>query len=158
MNPDTPALEQVLAEYCHQVDGGTPAAVAALFHRQAVLKPYFDGRYEVSGRDDIERWYAHYEALFKAKIRHLRHHLGCPWIRVAGHAAQASTHFIATWMAADTGEATFAQGTYTDTLVQDAGRWQFMMRQIDIGFLAGLPQAREQFASLGWPPAATGAT
>jgi predicted lipoprotein len=76
----------------------------------------------------------------------------------SGHAAQASTHFTATWLAADTGEATFAQGTYTDTLVQDAGRWQFMMRQIDIGFLAGLPQASERFTSLGWPPTATGAT
>jgi hypothetical protein len=157
MNPDILAIEQVLAEYCHQVDGGTPAAVAALFHPRAVLRPTFDGPYEVVGRDDIERWYAHYEALFKANIRHPRHQIACPWIRAAGPAAQASTHFTATWLAAGTCEATLSQGTYTDTLVLDAGRWLFMARRIDIGFLAGLPQARERFASLGWSSATTGA-
>jgi hypothetical protein len=156
MDAELSAIGQVLAEYCHQVDGGTPAAVATLFHPRAVLEPRFDGPYQVSGRDAIERWYAHYEAQFKAKIRHLRHQIANPWIRIGRQEAQARTHFNATWLAADTGEATFAQGTYTDTLVREAGAWQFMVRRIEIGFLAGLPQAREQFTALGWPSVTTG--
>lgn len=158
MNADISAIGQVLAEYCHQVDGGTPTAVAALFHPRAVLEPRFDGPYTVSGRDDIERWYAHYDAVFKAKIRHLRHHIASPWIRIAGQEAQVSTHFNASWLAADSGVATFAQGTYADILVQAAGRWQFMLRRIEIGFLAGMPQAVEQFGSLGWPAVTAGGT
>ena len=154
MNPDITAIEQLLAEYCHQVDSGTPATVAALFHPQAVLKPYFDGRYEVSGRDEIRRWYSHYDAQFKSKIRHLKHQIGSAWIRVAGHAAQANSYFLVSYVGAADVQGVIVQGSYTDTLVHDGDGWQFMARQIDVGFAAQLPNATETFPSLGWSSAA----
>jgi hypothetical protein len=150
MSTDITAIEQLLAEYCHRLDSGTPAEVAALFHPEAVLQPRFDGGYEVCGRAAIEGWYRHYERALKAKIRHLKHHIGSAWIRVDAARADARCYFLTTYVANAKDQAYFVHGTYTDTLIRASDRWLFLARRIDIAFSAPLAGAMETFPSLGF--------
>ena len=72
----------MLNEYCHTVDRGTAREVSDLFSPDALLKPYFDDKYDVIGRSEIERWYAHYMENFRGNIRHLKHMIVSPVITV----------------------------------------------------------------------------
>lgn len=152
MNDET-AIRQLLADYCHRVDRGTPADVAALFADDAVLRPWFDARYDVVGRANIERWYAHYDRQLRANVRHLRHQIGSERVRVDGERADVDCYFIATYIANEGSQAFFVHGSYRDTVVRVAGGWQFASRTIEVGFAAPLAGAVEQFPSLGWPAA-----
>ncbi len=144
------AIKQTLARYCHTVDQGTPEQVAALFHLQACLKPNFDGKYNVETRDNILRWYRHYTEQFKSKVRHLKHDIGTALIEVNGARATSQCYFLTTYVGISNNQAMLVHGTYTDTLVEVAGEWQIMTRQIDISFAAPLPNIAEQFPTMGW--------
>lgn len=153
MTGDTVAVRRLLAEYCHRVDRGTPAEVADLFAADGILRPRFDGPYEVIGRVDIERWYAHYAQQLKAVIRHLRHHIGSEWIRIRGDAADSDCYFVATYIANEGSQAFFVTGSYRDTAVRTPAGWRFRTREIEVGYAAPLAGAIETFPSLGWPGA-----
>lgn len=151
MSNDITQIKQTLAEYCHRVDRGSAAEVAALFRPDAVLRPRFDGDYEVRGRARIEAWYAHYHAQLRPAIRHLMHHVGSALVTVQGERAESTCYFIATFVTAADGKAVLVPGRYTDSLVRDGSRWLFGERLIESHFVATLIEVTETFPSLGWP-------
>lgn len=151
MSNDITAIKQVLAAYCHRVDRGTPAEVAALFAEDAVLRPFYDGRYEVRGRSAIEGWYAYYEKHFKSGVRHLKHMIMSPLIEVDGARASCVSYLLASAVSNATDEGFFLTGTYHDDFQQSDGRWLFATRQIDVEFMSPPVKATEQFPPLGFP-------
>lgn len=151
MSVDIVAIEQLLYAYCHRVDRGTPAAVAALFATDAVLRPFYDGRYEVRGRAAVESWYAWYETHFKSKVRHLKHMIMSPMIEVAGERATGSVYLLASGVNVGNGEAFLATGSYTDEYVRNDHRWLFLSRRIDVEMMPTPSPAVERMAPLGFP-------
>jgi hypothetical protein len=144
-------INQLLAAYCHRVDRGTPAEVAALFTAEAVLRPFYDGRYEVRGRQAIESWYAYYEAHFKSGVRHLKHMIMSPLIEVDGARANGVSYLLASAVGIANGEGFMATGTYHDEYIQQDGRWLFAVRQIEVEMMPTPTKAIEQFPPLGFP-------
>jgi len=153
MSTDITSIEQTLAAYCHAVDRGNASDVSALFTENAVLKPYFDGDYDVIGRSAIEGWYSHYHNTFRASIRHLKHMIMSPLINLEGEHAQCSCYLLASAVSNETDEAFFVTGTYSDKLFKVGHVWQFEERQIDVAFMAPQGEVAEQFPSLGYPGA-----
>ncbi|MBI2800719.1 MAG: nuclear transport factor 2 family protein [Gammaproteobacteria bacterium] len=151
MANDITAIKQLLAAYCHRVDRGTPAEVATLFAADAVLRPFYDGRYEVRGRSGIEGWYAYYEKHFKSGVRHLKHMVMSPLIEVTGSRASGVTYLIASAVTIATGDGFFATGTYHDEFRQVDDRWLFAMRQIEVEYMTTPTKAIEKFPPLGFP-------
>lgn len=151
MTDEITAIEQVLHAYCHRVDRGTPAEVAALYAEQAVLRPFYDGCYEVRGRPAVESWYAFYEARFKTTVRHLKHMVMSPLIDVQGTRATGVSYFLASAVRIANGEGFIVTGTYQDQYVKADGRWLIAARQIDIEMMPTPTKAVEAFPPLGFP-------
>ncbi len=151
MSNDITSIKQTLAAYCHRVDRGTPGEVAALFAENAVLRPFFDGRYECRGRPAVEAWYAYYEEHFKSGVRHLKHMIMSPMIEVDGTRASSVSYLLASAVSKATDEGFFVTGTYTDELVRSGGKWLFQVRQIDVEFMTPPMKAVETFPPLGFP-------
>ncbi|MBI4697203.1 MAG: nuclear transport factor 2 family protein [Gammaproteobacteria bacterium] len=147
-------IPQLLARYCHAVDRGTPEDVAALFADTAVLRPHFDGPYEVHGREAIRGWYAHYDAHFRDGVRHLKHMISSIAFEVSGARAAAQCYFTVSFVTKDKNEGAIVFGTYTDVLACVEGHWLFADRLIETSFLAPGLTAVETFPSLGFPGAA----
>jgi len=148
-------ITQLLHRYCHCVDRGGPQDVAALFAEDAVLRPRFDGDYEVQGRSAIADWYAHYNASFRERVRHLKHLLHSPLIQPSADCTRAdgSTYFTAAFVSGDPARLAVAYGTYTDVLVRQFGAWLIGERTIDTHMVAPDVPASEVFPSLGYPGA-----
>jgi hypothetical protein len=145
-------IQQLLSAYCHTVDRGSASEVAALFAVDAILKPYFDEHYEVHGRAEVERWYAHYHANFRAGVRHLKHMLMSPLISVTGdNTASGVSYLLASAVSNDTDEGFFVTGTYHDTFVCVDGTWLFEVRQIDVEATAPQGAVIETFPALNFP-------
>lgn len=151
MSNEITAIEQLLAAYCHRVDRGTAADVAALFAEHAVLRPFYDGRYEVRGRAAIEGWYAYYDAHFKSGVRHLKHMIMSPFIEVQGATATGVSYLLASAVAIDSGAGFMATGTYHDEYVRHDGRWLFATRRIEVEMMPTPSKAIETFPPLGFP-------
>ena len=145
------SVKQTLAAYCHLVDRGSAIEVAGLFAENAILKPYFDGEYDVVGRKAIEAWYAHYHDTFRASVRHLKHMIMSALIEVDGEIARSSSYLLASAVNNETDEGFFVCGTYTDNLVKVGDVWLFEIKQIDIDFMAPQGKVVEQFPSLDYP-------
>ncbi len=151
MSNDITAIKQVLAAYCHRVDRSTAAEVAALFAEDAVLRPFYDGRYEVRSRQAIQGWYAYYEEHFKSGVRHLKHMLMSSLIDVQGTRATGVSYLLASAVSKQTGEGFMATGTYYDEFVLKDGHWLFATRQIEVEMMPTPSKAIEQFPPLGFP-------
>ncbi len=151
MSKNITEIKQLLAAYCHRVDRGTPGEVAALFAEQAVLRPFYDGRYEVRGRKAIEGWYAYYETHFKSGVRHLKHMIMSPLIEVQGSRAKGVSYLLASAVRIESGEGFMATGTYHDEYIQQDGGWLFATRQIEVEMMPTPTKAIEQFPPLGFP-------
>lgn len=151
-NVETP-IKQTLAAYCHHVDNGETDAVAALFTEDAVLRPRYDGAYEVTGRSRIRDWYAWYQAHFCAGIRNLRHLIHSIRIEADGDEACAICYLSAWFISLEDGRAYQAQGTYRDRLRREGERWLFQERQIDVDFVVDCGTPLEQVTPMGWPDA-----
>ena len=151
MTEDSALIKQTLAAYCHRVDSGTAAEVAELFHQNAVLRPYFDGKYDVNGRAQIRAWYAHYHENFRANVRHLKHSIGAIAIDLDGNAAKSVCHLLASFVRNADEIAYFLTGTYTDELVKEDDAWLFKDRLIVASVIVSQPEFTETFPSLGWP-------
>jgi len=151
MANDITTIEQTLAAYCHLVDRGSAAEVASLFTEDAILKPYYDGHYDVVGREAIQGWYAYYHEHFRAGVRHLKHMIMSALIEVGGDTARSVSYLLASAVSNETDEGFYVTGTYNDTLVKLDGDWLFETRQIDVESMAPLGTAVEQFPPLGYP-------
>lgn len=144
-------IKQTLAAYCHRVDRGTPAEVAALFAEDGVLRPFYDGPYECRGRAAVEAWYAYYETHFKQGVRHLKHMITSSLIEVDGDSASSLSYLIASAVRNDSNEAFVVYGTYNDTMTRADGGWLFAARQIDVEYMTPAPTVTETFPPLGFP-------
>ncbi|MGE0485501.1 MAG: nuclear transport factor 2 family protein [Gammaproteobacteria bacterium] len=150
---DVVAIEQLLWTYCHRVDRGTVAEIAALFAEDAVLVPKYDGDYECRGRAEIARWYAWYEEHFKSGVQHLKHMVSAPLIEVEGEHATGSSYLLATSVTADGKTGVYATGTYHDTYRKLGGRWLFAARTIEVEWAAPHGTVIARFPPLGFSPA-----
>jgi hypothetical protein len=144
-------IDQILNKYCHTVDRGSAKEVSNLFSQEAVLKPYFDDQYEVSGRAEIERWYAHYMENFRAKIRHLKHMVVSPVITVTNTRASSICYFIASAVNTETNQGFSATGTYEDQFEKSGDSWMFSERCITVETTSPEINVTEQFPSLEFP-------
>jgi hypothetical protein len=151
MTHDITEIKQLLARYCHRVDRGTAAEVAVLYAEDAVLRPFYDGRYEVRGRRAIESWYAYYETHFKSRVRHLKHMIMSPLIEVHGARATGATYLLASAVNVDSGDAFIATGTYFDEFVRRDNEWLIATRQIEVEMMPTPTSAIERFPPLGFP-------
>jgi len=150
MSSDIVSIEQLLANYCHRVDRGTPGEVAALFAPDAVLRPRFDGDYEVRGREAIRGWYAHYNQHLRDRIRHLKHMIHSVSVEVDGDRANAVCYFSGCFINNSDAKAALVFGTYTDELSRVDGRWLFADRAIATHVVIPSLEALEQFPSMGY--------
>ncbi|MGR8919882.1 MAG: nuclear transport factor 2 family protein [Gammaproteobacteria bacterium] len=151
MSVETDDIEQLLAAYCHAVDRGTAAEVAALFAVDGILRPYYDGDYEMRGREAIESWYAFYHENFRASVRHLKHMIMSPMITLNGDRASGVSYLLASAISNDSDEGFYVNGTYTDEFVHSDGRWYFAIRQIDVEAMFPQGKAVETFPPLNFP-------
>ncbi len=151
MSGDCSAIGQLLAAYCHRVDRGSAAEVAALFAEDAVLEPAYDGDYRLHGRAEVERWYAYYHANFRAGVRHLKHMVMSPLIEIDGDRGSGVAYLLASAVRAATGEGFQVTGTYHDHYLRDGERWLFARRRIEVEWSAPLSSVTERFPPLGFP-------
>ena len=151
MTNDIVAINQVLNEYCHTVDRGTAREVSDLFSPDAVLKPYFDDKYDVIGRSEIERWYAHYMENFRGNIRHLKHMIVSPVITVEANQANSVCYFLASAVSNETNIGFSATGIYSDKLEKLEGKWMLSERCITVETTEPEIKVIEEFPSLEFP-------
>lgn len=156
MSNDVTKIKQVLATYCHRVDRvdpGSAVEVAALFARDAVLMPYYDGKYDVHGREGIRGWYAFYHQTLNTKVRSLKHLIHSEMIDVDGDAASSVCYLTAYFISKEDNVAYQAQGTYHDTWVRTNGSWQFQTRRIEVEFITPLGTLINNMEPMGFPGA-----
>lgn len=148
-------IQQTLAEYCHRVDRGTANDVAELFADDAVLMPYYDGHYDVHGRDGVREWYTFYHQKMGETVKNLRHSIDTISIDVDHEGATASSvcyltaHFT---MKADN-VVYEARGTYFDSLVRGDDRWLFQTRRIEVQYITRMSEVIESMQPMGFPSA-----
>ncbi len=151
MTNDIVAINQVLNEYCHTVDRRSAREVSKLFSPDALLKPYFDDKYDVIGRSEIERWYEHYMENFRRHIRHLKHMIVSPMIKVETDQASSVCYFLASAVNNETNLGFSATGIYTDRLKKLDGKWMLSERCITVETTTPEITAIETFPSLEFP-------
>ena len=139
MSNDHAGIKQTLAAYCHRVDRGTADEVAALFAQDAVLMPYYDGKYDVHGRDGVRDWYTFYHQTMSETVTGLRHLIDTTLIDVNGDTASSVCYLTALFTMKADNVAYQAQGTYFDTLVRaNDSHWLFQTRRIEVEHVARL--------------------
>jgi len=153
MSNDIADIEQTLAAYCHCVDRGTAEQVAALFARDAVLMPYYDGRYDVHGREGIRGWYAFYHQTLGARVTNLKHLIHSMMIDIDGDAASSVCYLTAYFVAKEDNVGYQVQGTYHDTLVRSDDGWLFQTRRIEVEFMTPLGEIVDNMEPMGFPGA-----
>ncbi len=153
MSNETTAIKQTLAAYCHRVDRGTADDVAELFAQDAVLMPYYDGRYDVHGREGVRGWYAFYHQKMKANVKDLKHLISTASIDIDGDAATSVCYLSAYFTMKADNIAYHAQGTYFDTLVRADSAWLFQTRRIEVEYVMRMGEAIESMAPMGFPGA-----
>lgn len=145
------AIQQILNSYCHTVDRGTAKEVSELFSSNAILKPYFDDHYDVTGRSEIERWYEHYMKNFRAHLRYLKHMVASPVITVNKMHATSVCYFIGSAVNNETNQAFSATGTYRDKFEKSENVWFFSERLINVETTTPEILVVEEFPSLEFP-------
>jgi hypothetical protein len=143
MAEDYLAIQQLLHRYCHVVDRGTADDVAALFHRDAVLLPHYEGDERYEGREAVRGWYQQYMENFRAKVRYLRHKIESPVIEIHGGEATSTCYLDADSITESVNVANVAFGRYDDRFVKDEGRWWFKERAIIVYYRYPLALYRE---------------
>lgn len=147
------AIKHLLATYCHRVDRGTAAEVAELFAEDAVLMPYYDGRYDVHGRAGIRGWYAFYHQTLGTTVKHLKHLVNSIMIDAEGDAATSVSYLTAYFVTLNDNTAYQVQGTYFDTLVCIEENWLFQTRRIEVEFMTPLGKVIDRMEPMGFPRA-----
>ena len=129
MTSDVVAIEQVLHRYCHAVDRGTLDDVMEVFHRDAVLRPRYEGEESHSGAEAVRAWYASYLERVRGGTGLLRHMVSTADIRVEGEEARSVCYLSSCAVGRD-GRTYLSVGRYEDRLVKEAGRWWIADRAI----------------------------
>jgi len=155
MSHEVTRIKQLLASYCHRVDRGTPDEVAALFAGDGILRPRFDGPYEVRGRAAVRGWFAHYNRRLRDNTRHLKHMISSIAIDVDGNSARSSCYLTVASVSNADNRASLCFGTYTDRLIKADDTWLFADRLIETHFLVHGLDMIEKLPSLGYPGAAS---
>lgn len=155
MSNELAAIEQTLAAYCHRVDRGTADEVAELFAEDAILMPYYDGKYDVHGREGVRGWYAFYHQRMGATVTDLKHLITAASIDIDGDAASSVCYLTALFTMKEDNVVYQAQGTYFDTLVRFGNAWLFQTRRIEVDYLTRVGEAIDSMAPMGFPGAAT---
>lgn len=153
MSNERSAIEQTLAAYCHRVDQGTADEVAELFAEDAVLMPYYDGEYDVHGREGVRDWYAFYLQNTRENVKGLRHSISTTSINIDNDTASSVCHLTAYFTMKADNVAYQAQGTYFDTLVRADEFWLFQTRRIEVGFITRMGEVIESMEPMGFPGA-----
>lgn len=145
---DRVAIEQLLHRYCHRLDRGSAASVAALFAEDAVLVPAYERTARVlHGRAAIEAWFTTYMKASRAASRARAHRARNPLIGLAADGTvRAVSHLEATSLERAGDRPMLYEGLYEDTLDCVGGSWCFAARRISL--LYCLPLAER--ATL-WP-------
>ena len=155
MSNELAAIQQTLAAYCHHVDHGTAVDVAQLFTEDAVLMPYYDGDYDLRGRDAILDWYTFYHQKMSETVKNLRHSISTAYIDIDGDTARSSCHLTAIFTIKEDNVTYHAQGSYIDTLVRSETAWLIQSRRIEIQHINRLSEAIERMRPIGYPGVAT---
>lgn len=151
MSNELSAIEQTLAAYCHRVDRGTADEVAELFAEDAVLMPYYDGNYDVHGREGIRSWYVFYHQKMSENVKDLRHSISTASIEIDSDAASSVCHLTAYFTMTADNTVYQAQGTYFDTLVRVDKDWLFQTRRIEVGYITRMGEVIESMQPMGFP-------
>jgi ketosteroid isomerase-like protein len=140
---DLAEIQNLLNQYCHAVDRGSIDDIAAVFHRDAVLRPRYLGDEAHEGIDAIRAWSPDYDRKVRSTVHPMRHKITAPYIEVDGERATAVCYLDADFVSNANGQMGVATGRYEDRLVKDAGRWWIRERVIivDHSISLGTPGA-----------------
>lgn len=130
MSEDITAIEQLLYQYCHAVDRGSVEDILAVFHREAVLRPVYQGDEVHKGREAVAAWYGRYDETVRSSVRNMRHKISCSYIQLRDDEATAVSYLDADFVDVKTGDMGVAVGRYEDKLVRADGRWWIADRTI----------------------------
>ena len=153
MSNEIAAIEQTLAAYCHRVDRGTADEVAQLFAQDAVLMPYYDGKYDVHGREGVRGWYTFYHQTMGENVKDLKHLISTASIDVDGDAASSVCYLTAYFTMTADNVVYQAQGTYFDTLVRVDNAWRFKTRRIEVEYVLRMGEGIDGREPMGFPGA-----
>jgi len=148
-------IEQTLAAYCHRVDRGTAKDVAALFAEDAVFMPYYDGKYDVNGREGVLAWYTFYHQKMGETVKNLRHSIDTISIDIDSetHIATSVCYLTAHFTMKADNVAFEARGAYFDTLIRGDERWLFQTRRIEVQYITRMGEVIESMQPMGFPGA-----
>ncbi|MGR8947895.1 MAG: nuclear transport factor 2 family protein [Gammaproteobacteria bacterium] len=149
-------IQETLSAYCHRVDRGTANEVAELFAKDAVLMPYYDGKYDVHGREGVREWYTFYHRKMSETVKNLRHSIDTISIDIdtEGDVANSVCYLTAHFTMKADNVAFEARGAYFDSLVRDGERWLFRTRRIEIQYITRMGEVIESMHPMGFPEAA----
>lgn len=153
MSDDLGAIQTTLVAYCHRVDSGTAEEVAELFTEDAVLQPYYDGDYDVHGRDGVREWYAFYLQTMSDTVNNLRHSVDTASIEIDGDFANSECYLTATFTMKKDNLTFQAQGSYIDTLIRSGDAWLIQSRRIEVRHINCLGEPIERMRPMGFPGA-----
>lgn len=117
--------------------------------------PYYDGNYDVHGRDGVRNWYTFYHQKMRETVKNLRHSIDTISVEMNAERNSANTvcyltaHFT---MKADN-VAFEARGTYFDNLVLGESRWLFKTRRIEVQYITRMGEVIENMQPMGYPGA-----
>lgn len=124
------AWRQLFHVYCQRIDQGLPADLGRLFAPEARLILAFAGRRTLSGRAEIEAWFAEYMAQTRRESWPNRHWVGGVALRGDGRVARGRNVVDALGVARASGVMTSYRGGYRDELICEGGHWFFRERTI----------------------------
>ena len=145
-------IQQTLAAYCHRVDRGTPGEVAELFAEDAVLMPYYDGKYDVHGRDGVRDWYSFYHKKMGETVKNLRHSIDTISIDIDnGNDVATSVSYLTAHFTMKADNIAFeARGAYFDSFVRGNDRWLFQTRRIEVQYITRMGEVIESMQPMGF--------
>ncbi len=143
-------IQHALSAYCHYVDNGSVSAIADLFAEDAVLMPYYDGQYDVIGKQEIHRWYQFYLDKMKASVKNLRHSISTTLVEEEGTAVTSHCHLTAIFTIRDNNKTYQAQGSYIDKFINHDSIWLFQTRRIEINHINCLGDAIGHMRPIGY--------
>jgi hypothetical protein len=142
---DAVALRRLLHAYCHRIDNGTAAAIAALFHPAGVLHlGFIPRRPDQAGRSGIAAWFDGYMATTRRESAHNRHRIGLVALAMGADTAVARSWWDASGIRRATGALHLLRGHYVDAFARDGGRWCFVRREIHLMDERIMPAVRRQ--------------
>ncbi len=119
-------MVNLLGEYCHLIDRGTPEEMVALFTDDATLER---ARGPAVGRKEIR---AHFEEYFKncESVVWVRHRLSSPFVTLHSETEASAVSLFDADTLWPTGSVTTMVGRWEDEVVLVDGRWRFQIRRI----------------------------